>query len=282
VRCGAPSNWPPQTSSGASVSHLGGADKITELPGSESIEESPPPLPRPSQPSLGPGLVQGAPEFSLAPGSKFIGTWNWGAFLLAPFWLMNHGRPWRGVLALVPYVNIPIAIAYGIVGNRVAVKCGRFSDETQFVAVQNAWRNWGFWVAGAFVALLCVSAIGSRSDLTSYENRARTGSESVTPGGDIHPVTVLSLSGSGTKSTEAFPVTGDWDLKWSYDCSNWGASGNFIVAIKEAGGMPSGDNDIEQLSAGGDSIEHYHNGTGKRYLEITSECRWSLEVTDYE
>jgi hypothetical protein len=85
------------------------------------------------------------------PGARFIGMWNWGAFLLTPWWLMNHKRPWRGILYLlllvIPLASIGMAIAYGVVGNRVAVESGRFADEAQFVAVQNAWRNWGFIIA---------------------------------------------------------------------------------------------------------------------------------------
>jgi hypothetical protein len=89
--------------------------------------------------------------------------WNWGAFLLCPFWLMNHGRIGRGVLYLVlcciPFVGLAafgMAIAYGLKGNEVAATSRHFTGDAQFVLVQNAWRNWGigFAIAGVIVGVL--------------------------------------------------------------------------------------------------------------------------------
>jgi len=84
-------------------------------------------------------------------GWRYVHLWNWGAFLLCPFWLMCHGRVGRGVVVLalsaVPFLWIfafGTAIAYGIKGNRVASISRDFVDDAQFVAVQNAWRNAGF------------------------------------------------------------------------------------------------------------------------------------------
>jgi hypothetical protein len=85
------------------------------------------------------------------PGERFIGQWNWGAFCLTPLWLINHGYLWYGValigLALVPFfgalVCIPSMIYCGVKGNEIAVTRRAFADDAQFVAVQNAWRNWG-------------------------------------------------------------------------------------------------------------------------------------------
>lgn len=85
------------------------------------------------------------------PLTKYSGQWNWGAFGVCPFWLMNHGKIWTGVAyivaALIPIlgslVTLAMAIYFGIKGNDVAVRNRVFRDEAQFVAVQNAWRNWG-------------------------------------------------------------------------------------------------------------------------------------------
>lgn len=89
------------------------------------------------------------------PGSRFIGQWNWGGFLLCPFWLMNHGRVGLGilyiVLSFIPLLNLAclgMAIWCGVKGNEIAVAGRNFTDDAQFVAVQNAWRNWG---VGVFV-----------------------------------------------------------------------------------------------------------------------------------
>ncbi len=100
------------------------------------------------------------------PGSRYIGQWNWGAFLLSPLWLMNHGRVGLGigalVLSFIPILNVGslgIAIWGGIKGNEVAVTGRRFSDDAQFVAVQNAWRNWGFIVLALSVILTVVAGV---------------------------------------------------------------------------------------------------------------------------
>jgi len=87
--------------------------------------------------------------------------WNWGAFLLCPLWLINHGRPVRALvfmlLSVVPFLWVfafGMAIAYGIKGNAVASTSRDFADDTQFVAVQNAWRNAGFGLLALLVVLV--------------------------------------------------------------------------------------------------------------------------------
>ena len=98
------------------------------------------------------------------PGERFIGKWNWGAFLLTPFWLAAHGMVKRGIvvfvvgaiLLIVPLGFIGtllIAIEHGKKGNALAVKHRTFLDDKQFVAVQNAWRA---WAASVYVGALCV------------------------------------------------------------------------------------------------------------------------------
>ncbi len=83
------------------------------------------------------------------PGQQYVGKWNWGACFGAPFWLMDHGRAWYGLLfflvASIPIVDlvcIPAAIYCGIKGNAIAVRHRYFRDNEEFVAVQTSWRNW--------------------------------------------------------------------------------------------------------------------------------------------
>jgi hypothetical protein len=122
----------------------------------------------------------------------------------------------------------------------------------------------------------------SHPDLSSYHAGSSARSDVAATTHAVHAVTVLSLDGSGTKSTKRFPVTSDWDLKWSYNCSGFSdGTGNFVI-VPKAGATFSQDNLVNQLGASGDSTEHYHNGTGERYLEVNSECNWTVEVVDYE
>ena len=98
------------------------------------------------------------------PGARYAGVWNWGAFSLAPFWLMNHGLAMYGWMLLIlgplSGVGFFANIYCGVKGNELAIIHREFVDEEQFVAVQNAWRNWGiplFFTPFVlmFVAWLC-------------------------------------------------------------------------------------------------------------------------------
>jgi hypothetical protein len=79
-------------------------------------------------------------------------------------------------------------------------------------------------------------------------------------------------------------VPNDWDLAWHYDCSGFAAgTGNFIITIYDyypGHAQPDFDNQgVNQLGAGGQSVEHYHSGVNTKYLEIVSECPWKLTIT---
>lgn len=91
--------------------------------------------------------------------------------------------------------------------------------------------------------------------------------------------TLLDISGSGTKSTLKFTAGGDWDLNWTYDCSGFsGGQGNFIVTVYNDGGSISYQNNgVNQLGKSDSGVEHYHNG-GTFYLEVNSECSWTINV----
>jgi len=109
------------------------------------------------------------------PGTRFIGQWNWGAFCLTPFWLFAHGRARRGlrvlvsglILAVVPFGVLGVlwlAYTYGRRGNAIAVNARTFRDEQQFIAVQDAWRNWGLGVVLGTLTLVIaalVAVVGS-------------------------------------------------------------------------------------------------------------------------
>jgi hypothetical protein len=92
-----------------------------------------------------------------------------------------------------------------------------------------------------------------------------------------NPQVLLSLSGSGTKSTQVIMVPSEWSLGWSYDCSNFGMQGNFIVSIYNADGSPASPGGVNQLGVRGSDTEYFHEG-GNIYLEINSECRWAVKV----
>ncbi|MEU5428243.1 hypothetical protein AB0H73_21965 [Streptomyces olivoreticuli] len=132
--------------------------------------------------------------------------------------------------------------------------------------------------AVAFVTLLVVIGAVASGVKQSAGSSARGGgrsSDAPANKAPAKPRTVLSESGNGIKSTEKFTVSGDWDLRYSFDCSSFGGSGNFVVS--EGGTL--GDTLVNELAAKGSDVTHLHDG-GTKYLEINSECSWTVEAID--
>lgn len=81
-----------------------------------------------------------------------IKGWNWGAFLLAPFWLLPN-RVWIGLLTWVPVVGFWVAIALGVKGNEWAWKSRRWKSIDSFKTHQRRWAIAGI-VLGISVNLI--------------------------------------------------------------------------------------------------------------------------------
>jgi hypothetical protein len=96
------------------------------------------------------------------------------------------------------------------------------------------------------------------------------------------PQVLLALKGSGTKTTQKFSAASDWDLQWTYDCRAFiggypGGHGNFIVDVLNGDGSRSQNQGTNQLGVKDQGVEHFHVG-GTFYLEVTSECTWTMKV----
>ena len=81
-----------------------------------------------------------------------IKGWNWGAFLLSPFWTLSN-QVWLGLLAWVPVVGFWMAIALGVKGNEWAWKSRRWQSIEQFKVHQKRWAISGI-VLGISVNLI--------------------------------------------------------------------------------------------------------------------------------
>lgn len=81
-----------------------------------------------------------------------IQGWNWGAFLLAPFWLVAN-RVWIGVLSWVPILGFWMAIALGVKGNEWAWKSRRWESIEHFQKSQKRWAIAGI-TAGIAINLV--------------------------------------------------------------------------------------------------------------------------------
>lgn len=96
---------------------------------------------------------------------------------------------------------------------------------------------------------------------------------------------LISLSGSGIRNSAPFVVnSSSVTARYSYDCSAFGTSGNFIASI--VSGSPSNGTYDDQTianalgSGGSQTTTVYPQDQGSSYyLEVNSECSWSITLT---
>jgi len=162
-------------------------------------------------------------------------------------------------------------------------------DEQAKPAKKRIYKRWWFWVLVVIVFFVIVGASGGKKDANTAKQSVPAASDNTTASTSQQtnqqaqptPVvaqTLLDISGTGTKSTQKFTAAGDWDMNWSYDCSNFGTQGNFQVMVYNSDGSMSFQNNlVNQLGKSGTDVEHYHAG-GTYYLEVNSECKWKISI----
>jgi hypothetical protein len=73
--------------------------------------------------------------------------------------------------------------------------------------------------------------------------------------------------------------TGNWVLRYSYDCSGQpGGKGNFIVDEDAMYNDNLSAVAINRLGSGGHGSWHVHGDAGRHYLEILTECPYKITV----
>lgn len=160
--------------------------------------------------------------------------------------------------------------------------------DSQEKSKRKFYKRWWFWVGAVVLLFIITGSSGSSSKSgTSVPAPAESGSTvsatdkkaAPTPAETVAAQqTLLDISGSGSKTTAKFTAAGDWDLNWSYDCSNFGQQGNLQIFVYNGSGSISFQNTgVNQLGNSGADVEHYHNG-GTFYLVINSVCKWKAQV----
>ena len=91
-----------------------------------------------------------------------IKGWNWGAFGLNFIWAIGN-RTWIGLLTLVPFCGIVMAVILGFKGNEWAWKNKRRKSIDHFKSVQKIWSIWGACLFILFLVLF-VGALGLFDD----------------------------------------------------------------------------------------------------------------------
>ncbi len=91
------------------------------------------------------------------------------------------------------------------------------------------------------------------------------------------PVTITSTEIGVSGNSRAFSVGGSWTMAWSYNCSNFGGQGNFIVNISQLDGGFTADIGPNELGTSGNGSDSYSD-TGTFTVAVDSECAWSITI----
>jgi hypothetical protein len=102
----------------------------------------------------------------IIPPAGVIG-WSWGAFLWNWIWAIFN-KSWIGLLALVPYVGIVVAIYLGIKGRELAWRNKSWESVEHFNRVQRAWSKWALIIILGAIVLGILAAIA----LPAYQQHA--------------------------------------------------------------------------------------------------------------
>lgn len=119
----------------------------------------------------------------------------------------------------------------------------------------------------------------TQTQTSQSETRQSTNNQATTQT-QQEPQTVLDLSGNGSKSTQTFTVGNNWEIKWNYDCSNFGYQGNFMVSVYNSDGTMSYKNAMINKLGNSDSDTDYYHSAGTYYLNVNSMCDWEIQVVN--
>jgi hypothetical protein len=143
----------------------------------------------------------------------------------------------------------------------------------------------GLIAFGCLIVLIIVANSGGSSSSSGAANTATqaaapssAAATTAPPSASPSPAarTVATYSGSGIENTPQFSVTATWKLDYSFDCSDFGSSGNFIVM--EDGSF--GAMNVNGLAMSKSGSSYAYDDAGRHYLEINSECSWSVKIID--
>jgi hypothetical protein len=147
-------------------------------------------------------------------------------------------------------------------------------------------RNLGIGCAGIiglFIVIgIAVSAANQGGSGTSSpaasDNNATASSPAAHKSSPVarQPQVLLDKTGNGINNTASFSASGAWEIDYSFDCTNFGQSGNFAITVKNSDGSYA-DLPVNSLATKGQDVSHESKG-GTYSLEINSECDWHVIV----
>jgi hypothetical protein len=90
------------------------------------------------------------------------------------------------------------------------------------------------------------------------------------------PAVVFTTSGNGIKNTATFTTGPEWSVAYTFDCSALGSQGNFELSV----GSDLGNILANALATKGSDTSYEHSNPGSHYLQVNSECDWTLKVSN--
>lgn len=137
---------------------------------------------------------------------------------------------------------------------------------------------------GLFALFVIIAVVAGSHSSSSSAPPAVQSSAAVPPVHSAAPAkapaakTVATFSGSGTQKTAPFTATSTWVLSYSFDCSSFGYKGNFQVFTD--GGSDFNGVSVNDLAMSKSASTYAYNDAGTHYLEVNSECSWTMKVID--
>jgi hypothetical protein len=130
-------------------------------------------------------------------------------------------------------------------------------------------------IAGALIVLIVLGAVlGGGTKPGAPAAAASSTPAAAAAHKAAAPHVIAKFTGSGIENTAKFATPGTWTLKWAYNCTSTGSTGNFIVS--EDGGL--GGVNVNELGVRGHGTTHGYSDAGRHYLEVDSECAWKVRV----
>ena len=145
-------------------------------------------------------------------------------------------------------------------------------------------RNTFAVIGGLVVAGIIISAVSAGSKGTGSSPGSTVAASAPAPASSAAAAkpakarTVVTFSGSGQESTPKFTVTSTWKLDYSFNCATFGQAGNF--AVLEDGGSDLSGVTVNVLATSKTASSWAYGDAGSHYLEIDSECSWTVTVID--
>ena len=148
-------------------------------------------------------------------------------------------------------------------------------------------RNVSLGIIGGAAVIIIAAAAASGGNASNNSATANAPGAVVATGAPAHTSAapaapakrvVLVGSGSGIKNTADFTTGSDWSIAYTFNCKSFGSEGNFQIYVYD--GSDLSDVPANDLATKGGATSYEHGESGTHYLQINSECAWTVKVTD--